>query len=336
MTQHYQKQILELKSDNREYTASTLIDLEDSQKVTTVSDFYENLIRELKTEGRTGTARAYTGSYNTLKRFAGKKLDIPFSHIDISFLSEYEKWLRKINYADTSIISMFRMLRRAYNKAIDAKCAKKSAYPFNEFKLSKFSTKTQKRAISKEEIKKIMEIDLSKEKFYVQFSRNVFIFSYLCGGINFTDISYLKIENIIDNKLVYIRKKTKKRISTPLSSEAMQIIQKYAAGKTNPSDYIFPVLDDKVYKTENKKHVRIHWIITSVNQSLKTVAKLAGINVNLTTYVARHSFATVLKRSGIDIALISETLGHSDLATTQIYLDSFENEQISEALKHLL
>jgi hypothetical protein len=174
---YYQKQILELKSDNREYTASTLIDLEDSQKVTTVSDFYESLIKELKTEGRTGTARAYTGSYNTLKRFAGKKLDIPFSHIDISFLSEYEKWLRKINYADTSIISMFRMLRRAYNKAIDAKCAKKSAYPFNEFKLSKFSTKTQKRAISKEEIKKIMEIDLSKEKFYVQFSRDVFIFS---------------------------------------------------------------------------------------------------------------------------------------------------------------
>ena len=85
-----------------------------------------------------------------------------------------------------------------------------------------------------------------------------------------------------------------------------------------------------------KKHNRIHKVIGKVNPALKKVAKLAGLNVNLTTYVARHSYATVLKNSGVNISLISETLGHSDLATTQIYLDSFENEQIGEALKNLL
>ena len=72
-----------------------------------------------------------------------------------------------------------------------------------------------------------------------------------------------------------------------------------------------------------------------VNKALKTIAEKIGVKVNLTTYVARHSYATVLKRSGVNVALISETLGHSDLKTTQIYLDSFENSQIDEAMKNL-
>lgn len=76
--------------------------------------------------------------------------------------------------------------------------------------------------------------------------------------------------------------------------------------------------------------------MSKVNSNLKLIAIQLGLNTNLTTYVARHSFATVLKKSGVNIALISEALGHSDLATTQIYLDSFDNEQIDDAMKNLL
>ena len=99
---------------------------------------------------------------------------------------------------------------------------------------------------------------------------------------------------------------------------------------------IFPILDDNVHKTEIQKYNRKKKVLFKVNYSLKKIATLAGINANFTTYVSRHSYATVLKNSGVNISLISETLGHSDLATTQIYLDSFENEQIGEALKNLL
>lgn len=73
-----------------------------------------------------------------------------------------------------------------------------------------------------------------------------------------------------------------------------------------------------------------------MNDILRTLGKRLGIEANITTYVARHSFASVLKKSGVNIALISEALGHSDLATTQIYLDSFDNKQVDEAMKHLL
>ena len=81
---------------------------------------------------------------------------------------------------------------------------------------------------------------------------------------------------------------------------------------------------------------RVHKVIGHVNSNLKRIAEMAGLKVNLTTYVARHTFATVLKRSGVNIAIISESLGHSDLETTQIYLDSFDNSQIDEAMKNLL
>ena len=81
---------------------------------------------------------------------------------------------------------------------------------------------------------------------------------------------------------------------------------------------------------------RLHKVLGQVDKSLKIVAQIAKVDVNLTTYVARHSYATVLKRSGVPTSIICESLGHSSERVTQIYLDSFENEQIDEAMKNLL
>jgi site-specific recombinase XerD len=116
----------------------------------------------------------------------------------------------------------------------------------------------------------------------------------------------------------------------------MQIVNKYLKESVFTDDYIFPVLDKNKHVTEQQKYNRKHKVLGHVDKCLKDISNKAGINTNLTTYVARHSFATVLKRSGVNIALISEALGHSDLATTQIYLDSFENEQIDAAMSNLL
>ena len=106
--------------------------------------------------------------------------------------------------------------------------------------------------------------------------------------------------------------------------------------KPDSHGYLFPILNVEVHKTALQKQNRIHKILSKVNSNLKLIATQSGLDINLTTYVARHSFATVLKKSGVNIALISEALGHSDLATTQIYLDSFDNEQIDDAMKNLL
>ena len=118
--------------------------------------------------------------------------------------------------------------------------------------------------------------------------------------------------------------------------QALQIIQKYSTPEHDEQDYIFPILDRKIHKTAQQQHNRIHKVLAKVNSRLKELGQMAGIQTPLTTYVARHTYATVLKRSGVNIAIISESLGHSDLSTTQIYLDSFENDQIDEAMKNLL
>ena len=171
------------------------------------------------------------------------------------------------------------------------------------------------------------------QKKYVELSKDIFIFSYLCGGINFTDIANLTRENIVNGRLHYIRQKTGKPIKIGIPKEAMLIMEKYSK---DSNGYLFPILDNKIHKTALQKQNRIHKIRGKVNEVLKILGKRLGIGSNITTYVARHSFASVLKKSGVNIALISEALGHSDMATTQIYLDSFDNEQVDEAMKNLL
>ena len=117
---------------------------------------------------------------------------------------------------------------------------------------------------------------------------------------------------------------------------ALEIIEKYRKPDATPNDYVFPILDKKIHKTEVQKRDRIHKVMKATNRALRRIGEVLDIPIDLTTYVARHSYATVLKRSGVSTAIISESLGHSSEKVTQIYLDSFENSQIDEAMKNLL
>ena len=330
-----QKKMLEIKSDQKEYSAATLIEANEKLLVAkNVDCFYKEIIAQCEINNKCGNRLVYLNSYNSLKRFTNGKLEIPFNTINVTWLEKYEKWLRSNGNKETTISLMFRTLRSTYNKAIKERCAHLSDYPFQEYKISKFDTSTQKRAIAKTDMLKFTETSQPiGQKKYVELSKDIFIFSYLCGGINFTDIANLTQENIVNGRLHYIRQKTGKLIKIGIPQEAMQIIKKYT---DESNGYLFPILNVKVHKTALQKQNRIHKIRGKVNDILKTLGKRLGIEANITTYVARHSFASVLKKSGVNIALISEALGHSDLATTQIYLDSFDNEQVDEAMKNLL
>ena len=334
----YSEQILEMSVIAKDYTASTLVqNTEKSIKIKAVGEFYNELISNYKSANNIGNARIYNDSFRSLKSFTNtSKLDFLFAEISIEWLIKYEKWLINKNCAPTTISLLFRTLRSAFNKAIEENIVRKDNYPFNTFKVSKFNTKTTKRAITKDDVKKIMNLDLSHESKYMQLSQDVFVFSYLQGGINFTDIANLKYENIVDDRLHYIRQKTKKRFNIQIQKESMNILNKYIVDNSSKDDYIFPILDKNLHKTAIQRHNRIHKVIGYINPNLKLIGQKAGIDANLTTYVARHTYATVLKRSGVNTSIISESLGHSSEKITQIYLDSFENSQIDEAMKNLL
>ena len=331
-----QQRMLELNAEQKEYTTTTLLHDEHRKfKLKTVKQFYQELIEQYKANDKCGNRLIYKSSYNSINVFTNGNLEIPFSAIDVAWLNKYEKWLRSKGNKETTMSLMFRTLRSAYNKAIDSKCAHKSDYPFNDYRISKFDVSTEKRAIAKADILKFStDVRSIGKQQYVQLSKDIFIFSYLCGGINFTDIANLTKDNIIEGKrLHYIRQKTGKLIKLGLSEEAIQIIRRYAV---ESKGYLFPILNAQLHKTPLQKQNRIHKMLGKVNKNLKLLAADLGVEANLTTYVARHSFASVLKKSGVNIALISEALGHSDLTTTQIYLDSFDNEQIDNAMKNLL
>ena len=331
-----QQRMLELNTEQKEYTTTTL--LQDDHKkyeLKTVKQFYQELIEQYMANEKYGNRLIYKSSYNSINVFTNGNLEIPFSAIDVAWLNKYEKWLRSKGNKETTMSLMFRTLRSAYNKAIESKCARKSDYPFTDYRISKFDVSTEKRAIAKADVLKFSTDarPIGKQQ-YVQLSKDIFIFSYLCGGINFTDIANLTKDNIIEGKrLHYIRQKTGKLIKLGLSEEALQIIRRYAV---ESKGYLFPILNTQLHKTPLQKQNRIHKMLGKVNKNLKLLAAQFGVEANLTTYVARHSFASVLKKSGVNIALISEALGHSDLTTTQIYLDSFDNEQIDAAMKNLL
>jgi integrase len=331
-SKEYQEQVLEYKVSNREFTARSLIDkVKNPVKVKTIKDIFDLQIKRLNAANRLRYAEMHKLVMNSLIKFNGH-LDIYLSEIDVTWLKEYESWLRKNSLKENTIGIRFRTLREIYNIAIEEKIVKREYYPFDTFKVSKLKQKTAKRAISKKAIGTIINYKGEIKLPYSKLAIDLFTFSYCMGGINFVDMAYLKQENLIDGRLAYSRRKTKKLIQLPLQPKAIELIHKYS----NPqSPYLFPILNN-FHKTEQQKANRIHKVISKVNDCLKKIGKELKLPIDLTTYVARHSFATVLKRSGVSTSIISESLGHSSEKITQIYLDSFENSQIDEAMKNLL
>lgn len=328
--QEYSAQIIELKSMSRDFTATSLVEkVSKPNKVKTVGEVFVEQMNLLKQAQKLSYMLSIQQTYNSLLEF-NKHLNIYFVDIDVAWLKRYEAWLRKQGLASNTIKGKFVDIRTMYNIAIDENIVKVEHYPFRKFKIAKLQQETAKRAISKEDISRIIEYKTDNP--LVQFAIDIFTFSYIMGGINFVDISTLTKENMMDNRLVYIRHKTKKLIQLPMQDKAIELIEKY---HDDGNPYLFPIL--KAYhKTEQQKFNRVHKIISNVNNRLKKIGKELEIPVTLTTYVARHSHATVLKKAGVATSIISESLGHSSEKITQVYLDSFGNEQMDEAMKNLL
>ena len=330
--QKYAEQILEFSVEKREYTPTTLIEaIVPVQKARTVGELFNEYIAQLKDEGRLGYALSVQQVCNSLLKYKGH-LDIYFSEIDVNWLKAYESWLRCCKLTDNTIGIRFRTLRAVYNLALAEGLVKADCYPFKKYKVSKLHKETAKRAITKEQVKQVIDYDVSGARFYKRLAVDMFAFSYLMGGINFTDMAFLTDKNVEGGRLVYVRQKTKKLIMLPLQEKAVEIMNRY---RSSQRKFIFPILDERE-RTLRQIRNRIYDVLDNVNGYLKEIGKELGVELKISSYVARHSYATVLKRSGVSTSVISESLGHSSERVTQIYLDSFENKQLNDAMKNLL
>jgi site-specific recombinase XerD len=305
--------------------------LRNKGKQTTVLTYFDNHIDHLLKIGKIGNAKVYKDTKRTLSNFRNKK-DFEFSDLTVPFLTQYEKYFLELGVQGNTMSVYFRTLRAVFNKAIAEGYAKKQDYPFDDFKISKFKSETAKRALSKEEMGKIIQLDLTENPKLIN-ARNYFVFSYYCMGINFTDMAFLEWKDVETGRLFYKRAKTGKVFNLKLTEPALAIIDQYRTTKTDK--YVFPILFEDRHLTPLSMDNRIEKVNKQTNKDLKAITALADIATHVTTYVARHTAASNLKRKGVPVAVISELMGHDDVKTTEIYLANFENDVLDKAMQEL-
>lgn len=306
-------------------------------KPTDVYGFFELYIDDLKAENRHSTAMAYQTALNSLKSFRRTKLS--FKELDARFLRDYGTWFLKGGDRSESSLGIYlRSLKAVVNQAIDEGIVKKEAYPFGKGK-NKYSIPTSrniKKALNLADIKKIFGYEPVNEA--EKRARDLWLFSYLCSGMNMKDMAELRYENIGDKGITFVRAKTKRssleEIFVPLLDEAKAIIDRWGNPNRNPNQLVFDLVQDGLegeWKVKKRKQA-----VKTINKYMRRIASNLNLEKEVTTYTARHSFATVLKRNGASIERISEALGHKDVKTTEHYLDSFESEEKLKLQKSLV
>lgn len=288
-----------------------------------VFDFFDEIIDEMTRAGRIGNAQAYKDTKNSLLKYSNKK--ILFKDITPTFLEKYEVFLRENGNKNGGIAFKMREFRAIFNKARKRKMIPKEIYPFEDYKISKLKTESRKIALSIEEFKKIKNVDLLNHPTLIE-AYNYFMFSVYSRGMNFKDMMTLKWTDIQNERIYYTRSKTKGKLNFEIIPQLQEILNFYKA-QNRQTEYVFPILlnDDLTPIQIANRH---HKVLRRYNSKLKKIAQIVGINKLPTSYVARHSFATILKMSGTPIEKISEMMGHSDVSITISYLKEFSNEDL--------
>jgi integrase len=283
-------------------------------------------IQALLDNEQVGTHLFYQDAFRSVEAFGGE--NILYTTVTVDWLKNYEKYMLKLGRAYSTIGMYCRAIRCIINEAKRAGLIKENQYPFGKGKFEIPTGKGRKLALTLQQIKSVANYSDGNEA--TEKYRDMWFFSYLCNGINFADMLTLKFSNIQNGEICFIRAKTirtskvKKEVCAVLTPEMKAIIMKWGNKSQKPDDYIFGFLTGK--ETPFKEKDVIKATTKLCNKRLKKIGAKLGIG-KVSTYTARHSYATVLKRSGANIAYISESLGHNDLKTTENYLASFEKEE---------
>lgn len=333
---------------------------------TKLLSYTDELTASMKRSGQLGNMLVYQSLRNGLSEFISSEYskddDVNFSAVTVKFCNDFEMYLRARGNGDTTLHNRFRTLRAVLNKAISEGVANPAAYPFSrsasdrhKFSVSKFETTTQKRAISRADVRKIemfapvgtaagayADVKNRSEVERLQRAKDVFLFSFYVGGINFVDLVQLRWRNLItdvdsNKRLSYVRQKTTGKFAVRLLAPALAIVELYRPFTYNgPDSYIFPILNIKTHQTPKSIVNRLKKILGQVNDDLKLIGERTQIETPLTTYVARHSFATSLRRAGVADAVTSQLMGHKTEKVTTVYLDEFASETVDAAFDALL
>lgn len=336
---HYQstaENVLYELSQSKESVKYSLTDIKELIKQdlhgTTSSILLSNLIQQridtLIKEHRYGHARTFEELRRFLVNYRGTA-DIEVTSIDYNWLATLESDYRAKGNSPNGLSVRFRSLRSLINHHKKAGALPEDFNPFKNFTIKHEQTK--KRALHKEDFDKIVNADVSNFTVPMIQARKYFLISYYLLGISFYDMAQLRLGSIINDKISYRRAKTKRLYSVKISKPLKELLEEFLTGKSN-DDYILPIAQKGLSPSAQAR--RIKNSISRYNKQLKKIANHLGIKSQMmSSYVSRHSLATHARDvSKIDIPVISQMLGHNDVATTAIYLASIEDSVLDAAV----
>lgn len=282
--------------------------------------FMQQQIDELMKRGKNHTARNYQTALRVFQTFS-EQPEIYFKDINSNMIKRFENYLKHKNIQLNTISFYMRTLRAVYNKALIEDYLLRNEKPFQSVYTG--IPRTNKRAVDASVIQQLINLSLSDKN--LLFARDLFLFSFYSRGMAFIDMAFLTEDSIQDNYLIYARHKTRQTLTIKLIPEILEIIQRYRSKRNVP--YLLPIIT----KTDIPVHRQYESAQRLYNKRLKALSSILRISPALTSYVSRHSWATIAHHKGIPLPVISQGMGHTSTFTTSIYLASLDHSVIDKA-----
>lgn len=317
--------VRQLENRKGTYTADDIIaSFQNNTDVQSLFSFMQNIIVRLKQMGKQRTSETYQTTLKSFMQFRRDK-DLLLDEITSEMIQTYEVYLQNRGISRNSSSFYMRILRAVYNQAVE-KDLTSQRFPFKHVYTG--VDKTVKRAISIKYIRQIKNLDLSMKP-TLDFARDMFLFSFYTRGMAFVDMAYLKKKDLTNGILTYRRHKTGQQMLIKWEKCMQEILDKY---DTTRSPYLLPIIK-AMNEDERKQYGNA---LRMVNNKLKEIAKKICLPIPLSTYVARHSWASIAKSKNIPLSVISEGMGHDSETTTQIYLSSLDSSAIDRANSQII
>lgn len=324
------KIVRKLDNDGLHYTADDVIE-EFNRYASEYSlfNFMKSIILKMRKNGRLRTSETYAAALNSFKSFmeshptgesSRKDDDIKLDCLNSETMEAYEAWHQSRGNAPNTISFYTRILRAVYNRAVEEEIIE-NRNPFRHVYTG--IEKTTKRALPLPAISKIKALDLSLDP-ALDFARDMFLLSFMLRGMSFIDMAFLRKTDLHNGYVTYRRRKTGQQLIIEWTPDMQRILDKYPE---NASDYLLPI----IRKRSTNERCAYRNMSYNINHNLKSIASMVGVNIPLTLYVARHSWASAAHSKGIPVRIISEGMGHDSESTTQIYLASLDTSAVDQA-----
>ncbi len=321
-------EIVSFKESTRlEYTADELLHAFQSiTPVQTLFAFMRSQSEVRRQRGRVGTAASYSNVLRSFMLFRGGR-DLTFDMLTHEIIDQYEGWLQTRGVCVNSSSCYMRVLRAVYRMSVRA-----GLTPDRDIFRNVYMgyARTAKRALSARDISRLASLPLPPGS-SMAFARDLFLFSIYMRGMSFADMAFLRRDSLMGGVVTYSRMKTRQTLSIAWESCMQEIVDRYAS-LTQDTPYLLPIIT-RMDGTERKQYQSA---LRACNRALKRVGEMLHLRAPLTTYVARHTWASMAQEMHVPLSVIREGMGHEDLRTTQIYLASINSQVVDRANRRII